>query len=108
MTKNVMAPVHPGEILAEEYMKPLGLSANQLAKKLGVSAPTVNDLCRGRRNVTVDTALRLGRYFRTTPQFWMNLQTRYDFDRIADRKKMAAIKRAIKPVRRRSVTAATG
>ena len=105
MARKKMAPLHPGEVLVEEFLKPLGMSANALAKALGVSAPTVNDLCRERRRVTVDTALRLGRYFRTTPEFWMGLQTQYDFDVASDKKKMEAIRREITPVRRRGKVA---
>lgn len=75
---NKMRPIHPGEILREEFMEPLGLSANALAVALRVPAPRVNDIVRERRGITPDTALRLARYFGTTPQFWMNLQTSYD------------------------------
>jgi antitoxin HigA-1 len=64
----------PGEILKEEFMVPLGLSGNELAQHLGVPANRINDIVRGRRDVTADTALRLARYFRTTPQFWLNAQ----------------------------------
>ena len=72
-TKKVFA-IHPGEILREEFMKPLGLTAYQLAKELHVSIPRVSDIVRERRAVTADTALRLGRYFGTDAQTWMNLQ----------------------------------
>ena len=75
---NKMRPIHPGEILREEFMAPLGLSANALAVALRVPAPRVNDIVRERRGVTPDTALRLARYFGTTPQFWLNLQVSYD------------------------------
>lgn len=76
--RNKMRPIHPGEILKEEYLEPLGMSATKLALELRVNAPRINDVVRQRRAVTVDTALRLGRYFGTTPEFWMNLQTAYD------------------------------
>ena len=75
-----LAPVHPGEVLRDEFLTPLALSVYQLAQALKVSRPRLNDVVLGRRGVTVDTALRLGRYFGTTPDFWLNLQTRYDLD----------------------------
>ena len=75
-----LAPVHPGEVLRDEFLTPLALSVYQLAQALKVSRPRLNDVVLGRRGVTVDTALRLGRYFGTTPEFWLNLQTRYDLD----------------------------
>ena len=75
-----LAPVHPGEVLRDEFLTPLELSVYQLAQALRVSRPRLNDLVRRRRGVTIDTALRLGRYFGTTPEFWLNLQTRYDLD----------------------------
>jgi addiction module HigA family antidote len=78
MATNNMRPVHPGEILLEEFLAPLGKSASALAMDLHVPAPRINDIVRERRGVTPDTALRLARYFDTTPQFWMNLQISYD------------------------------
>ena len=75
---NKMRPIHPGEVLREEFLEPLGLTAHALAVALRVPAPRINDLAREKRSVTPDTALRLARYFRTTPQFWMNLQASYD------------------------------
>lgn len=78
MTKNGMRPVHPGEILKEEYMTPLGLSAAALARALHVSAPTVDDIVRQHRGVSADMALRLAVAFDTTAQFWLNLQAAYD------------------------------
>lgn len=69
---------HPGEILKSEFMKPLGLSAWRLARELEVPAPRINDIVRGKRGISANTALRLGRYFGTSPQFWLNLQNRYD------------------------------
>ena len=75
---NKMRPIHPGEILREEFLIPLGMSAHALAMELKVPAPRINDIVRERRAITPDTALRLSRYFGTTPQFWMNLQTSYD------------------------------
>jgi antitoxin HigA-1 len=75
---NKMQPIHPGEILREEFLIPLGMSAHALALELKVPAPRINDIVRERRAITPDTALRLARYFGTTPQFWLNLQTSYD------------------------------
>lgn len=72
---------HPGTILSEEYLLPLGLSASRLAEEIAVPANRLTDIIRGRRNVTADTAIRLGRRFATTPQFWMNLQTAHDLSK---------------------------
>jgi addiction module HigA family antidote len=79
-----IAPVHPGEILAEEYMAPRGLSANQLALDLHVPANRLTEVIRGRRSVTADTALRLARYFGTAPSLWLNLQSTYDLELAED------------------------
>lgn len=89
---NKMRPIHPGEILREEFIIPLGMSAHALALELRVPAPRINDIVRERRAVTPDTALRLARYFGTTPQFWMNLQISYDlkFAEIKNGPKIAA------------------
>jgi len=73
-----MRPIHPGEILREEFLAPLNMSAHALALELKVPAPRINDIVRERRAISPDTALRLARYFGNTPQFWMNLQTSYD------------------------------
>jgi addiction module HigA family antidote len=78
MTKNGMRPVHPGEILKEEYLEPLNLTAAALARALSVSAPTVNDIVLQRRGVSADMALRLSICLDTTPEFWLNLQSTYD------------------------------
>ena len=78
MATNKMRPIHPGEILREEYLAPLGISAHALAMALRVPAPRINDIVRERRAVTPDTALRLARYFDTTAQFWLNLQSAFD------------------------------
>ncbi|WP_313109473.1 HigA family addiction module antitoxin, partial [Stutzerimonas nitrititolerans] len=77
MAINGMRPVHPGEVLREEFLEPLGITPAALARALHVSAPTINDIVRERRGVTADTAIRLGRYFDTSAQFWMNLQSDY-------------------------------
>ncbi len=75
---NNMRPIHPGEIIKEEYLEPLGMSANALAVALRIPAPRINDVIRQKRGISIDTALRLARYFNTTAQFWMNLQISYD------------------------------
>jgi antitoxin HigA-1 len=72
---------HPGEVLAEEYMKPLGLSANALGQAIGVPGNRISDIVRGRRDMSADTAIRLGRYFDVDPRFWLNLQTAHDLSR---------------------------
>jgi antitoxin HigA-1 len=76
----VMAPVHPGEILLEEFLKPLGVSQYQLAKQIGVPARRINEIVHGQRRVSADTALRLARFFGTSERFWINLQSRYDLE----------------------------
>jgi len=80
MKKKLLPPIHPGEILREEFMQPLGLSANALARRLGVTPARVNEIASERRGITADTALRLGRCFSTTAEFWMNLQQRYELE----------------------------
>jgi antitoxin HigA-1 len=78
-------PVHPGEILREDFMKPLGLSQNRLAMDLRVPLTRVADIVHERRTITADTAMRLGRYFDTSPRFWLNLQAAYDLDVAEDK-----------------------
>jgi addiction module HigA family antidote len=80
MTENPLSPVHPGEILLEEFLKPYGLTAGRAAARLKIARPRIEKLVRGRTPVTVDTALRLERLFGASAQFWMNLQTRYDLE----------------------------
>ena len=75
-----LAPVHPGEILLEEFLKPMGLSQNQAALAMRVPARRINEIIHGKRRVTADTALRLARYFGVSPQFWLGLQLDYDLD----------------------------
>lgn len=77
MTTNGMRPIHPGEVLREEFLQALGITPTALARALNVSTPTVNDIVRERRGVTADMAIRLGRYFDTSAEFWMNLQSEY-------------------------------
>jgi len=93
---NKMRPVHPGEVLREEFLAPLGLSAHALAQALRIPAPRVNDIVRERRSVTPDTALRLARHLGTTAQFWLNLQASYDL-KIAMRESGAKIRKEVEP-----------
>jgi addiction module HigA family antidote len=96
MIKNGMRPVHPGEILREDYLVPLGLSANALAKALNVPAPRINDIVRERRGISADTAMRLARYFGGDARSWLNLQTAYDL-RVAEIASAKRIEREIAP-----------
>jgi len=75
-----IAPIHPGEILMEEFLEPLGVSQNRLAVAICVPPRRINEIVHGKRRITADTALRLSRYFGTTDRFWLNLQTRYDLE----------------------------
>ncbi len=93
-----LKPVHPGEILREEFMGPLGLNPHRLALALRVPAPAVYEIVREKRAVSPEMALRLGRYFGTTPDFWLNLQARYDLE-IAQDKKRAKIERDVQPLK---------
>ena len=93
-----MPPIRPGETLREDYLTPLGLTANRLAMELLVPATRVNDIVRGKRAITADTALRLARYFGTTPQFWMNLQANYDLE-LAEDDRVSEISGRIRPHR---------
>ena len=97
MFKNGMRPVHPGEVLREDYLAPLNLSANALAKALNVPAPRINDVVRERRGVSADTAMRLARYFGGDARSWLNLQAAYDL-RLAERANAKRIEREITPV----------
>lgn len=80
-----LPPTHPGEVLQEEFLKPLGISQYRLAKQLNVPARRINEIVQGKRSISADTALRLARYFGTTDRFWLNLQARYDLEREKDR-----------------------
>ena len=93
-----LKPVHPGEMLREEYMKPYGLSMNRLAMDLRVPTTRIAEIVGERRGITPDTALRLARYFNTSPLFWMNLQVKYDLD-VAEDKQEAEIKRDVRPLK---------
>jgi len=93
-----LEPIHPGETILEDVLKPLDMSVNRLAKHLAIDAARLNEIVRGRRGITADTALRLARYLGTSPDFWMNLQSHYDL-RVAEQHKLADIKRAVRPRR---------
>ena len=80
MKKKRMAPVHPGEILLEQFLKPLAMSQNKLALEISVPPRRINEIVKGRRRVTADTAMRLARFFKMTPEYWMGLQADYDLD----------------------------
>lgn len=97
MIKNGMRPVHPGEILREDYLVPLDMSANALAKALNVPAPRINDVVRERRGITADTAMRLARYFGGDARSWLNLQAAYDL-RVAEQAVGKRIEREVTPV----------
>jgi addiction module HigA family antidote len=94
--KNGMRPVHPGEILKEDFLKPSGLSVNALAKALRVPTPRINDIVLKRRGISADTAMRLARYFGGDAQSWLNLQTIYDL-RVAERTSARKIEREVAP-----------
>ena len=87
MTVKTMEPIHPGEILSEEFLKPLNISQYRLAKDISVPARRINEIVHGKRSITANTALRLSRYFTLSERFWLNLQTRYDLETEKDRLK---------------------
>ncbi len=89
-----LAPVHPGEVLLEEFLKPMGISQNYLSIKIGVPARRINEIVLGKRRITADTALRLSRYLGITAKFWLGLQMDYDLD-VADDKTGERIKREV-------------
>ena len=80
MTKRDFPPIHPGEILLEDFLKPMNISQYYVAKSIGVPPRRINEIVHGKRAITADTALRLGRFFNMEAQFWMNLQSRYDLE----------------------------
>lgn len=96
-TPRKLPPIHPGEILREDYMKPLGLTMNQLALDLRVPATRIAEIVHERRSISADTAIRLARYFKTTPRFWLNLQAAYDLEVVEDHA-LARINREVHPL----------
>jgi len=95
MARRKLKPIHPGEVLLEDFLKPLGLSQYRLAQDISVPPRRINEIVHGTRSITADTALRLGRYFGTSEQFWLNLQSHYDLeverDRLGDRLKKEVV-----------------
>jgi addiction module HigA family antidote len=85
MKKKKLAPIHPGEILMEEFLKPLGISQYRLAKDISVPARRINEIVQAKRSISADTALRLSRYFNLSERFWLNLQARYDLEKQKDK-----------------------
>jgi addiction module HigA family antidote len=96
MPRQKLHPVHPGEVLLEEFLKPLALSQNRVAIAMGVPARRINEIVLGKRSVSADTALRLARYFNTSPEFWMGLQTQYDLD-VASARLGDDLQRVVRP-----------
>jgi addiction module HigA family antidote len=92
----LIQPPHPGETILEDVIRPLGMSVNQLAKALGITATRLNDIVRGRRGITADTALRLARYLGNSAEFWLGLQLEYDL-RVARQERQKDIERAVRP-----------
>ena len=99
MATTHLAPVHPGEVLFEEFREPMGISQYRLAKDISVPPPRINEIVHGQRAVTADTALRLARYFGTSDHFWLDLQTSYDLhverDKLGDRLEKEVLPRAV-------------
>jgi antitoxin HigA-1 len=98
MTKRTLSPIHPGEILLEEFLKPMKISQYKLAKDLHVTPIRISQIVHGKRSISADTAIRLGRYFKMEAEFWMNLQTSYDLEKamIQSRRK---IYQEVKPMK---------
>lgn len=94
-TKKKMPPVHPGEFLREDFLKPMGISQNKLAQALGVSPRRISEIVNGKRSVTADTAMRLGKFFDMTPSFWLSMQMRYDLN-VAEDEIRDVIEREVK------------
>jgi addiction module HigA family antidote len=99
MATKTLPPVHPGEVLLEEFLEPLGISQYRLAKDISVPPRRINEIVHGTRAVTADTALRLSRYFGTSDRFWLNLQTAYDLDverdKLGNRLEVEVLQRAV-------------
>lgn len=104
MATKRMRPVHPGDILLHDFMQPLELSSYKVAKELGVTAPSINEIVRRRRAITAEMALRLSRYFGTSAQLWLNLQSQYDLE-VAGRRIGKKLERIIRPIPRRDLLA---
>jgi len=96
MAEKNLKPIHPGEVLLEEFLKPMGLSQNRLALDIGVPPRRINEIVLGKRSITADTALRLARYFGMSPQFWLGLQMDYDLD-VAEDDLSERLEREVRP-----------
>jgi addiction module HigA family antidote len=96
--------IHPGEILLEEFLRPMNISANRLAMEIHVAATRISEITLGRRSITAETAIRLARYFTTTAEFWLRLQARYDLE-VAEDKIAAQVRRQVKPLPRADMQA---
>lgn len=96
-----LKPISPGEVLVEEFLKPLGISQSALARDLNVPVGRVSDIVQGKRAITPDTALRLAVYFNMTPEFWMNLQSHYDL-KLAKRNLLPKIERSVRPAEKKA------
>ena len=99
MAKKLIPPIHPGEILLEEFLEPMEISQYRLAKDISVPARRINEIVHGKRSISADTALRLSRFFGTSERFWLNLQTRYDLELEKDRLK-TRLQKEVVPLRR--------
>ncbi len=97
MAAKVRAPAHPGEILLEEFMKPLGISQNLLARELRVPPRRINEIVHGKSSITIDTALRLASHFGTSAEFWINLQAHYELELAEDSKLVERVRREVSP-----------
>ena len=97
MTDAPMPPIHPGEVLAEDYLAPLGVTQHKLAVAIGVPPRRINEIVHGKRRISADTALRLARYFGTSERFWMNLQGRYDVE--VERDRLSPLLDQIRPLK---------
>jgi addiction module HigA family antidote len=96
-TSLIMAPIHPGDVLLNEYLEPLGVTQHRLAIAIGVPPRRINEIVHGKRRITADTALRMARYFGTTERFWLNLQNRYDVE--VERDRLTEVLDEIQPLR---------
>ena len=94
---SIMSPIHPGEILLQEYLEPLGVTQHRLALAIGVPPRRINEIVHGKRRISADTALRLARYFGTSERFWLNLQSRYDIE--VERDRLATALERIEPLK---------
>lgn len=102
MTEPTYPPIHPGEILLEEFLKPMGISQSRLAISLRVPLQRIHDLVHGRRGITVDTAARLARFFGTSPELWLNLQRHYDLEKAEDEGLFRLVQEDVRPLKQAS------